>query len=451
VAQQGPPPRRSSRPPVPDWQDQPGGPGWQDQPSVPPAWQDPQPQPPVPPWQDHPQAQAPIPAWQDPQAQPLVPSWQDPQPPVPSWQDPQPPTSARHGQHSAPPVPGWPDQAAPRPVTARHSQPPGPGPGWPGQAAAPDWPEQPAQPPAPGWQDQPLRGRPATYNPDDPDDDLDEDTPPWAGLSVTPRRPRESQPPPSGPQQDGADAFPAEDAPRGLTRRAIATRARKARRKLLIGGGTAIAVAILAAGGWLLFGPKPPAPHPGDFVNSFQAGELRTVPNACQVISGSVLGQYLPGQPTRVASTALNGASQSQCTWTLDAKPVYRVLEVTNQAFAPSGLNTGDGSATFGAIDNFGAAQQALTHPAKHTHLPAATVTSVPGLGAQAFSALQVIKGGGNTTELVTLVVRDRNVVITVALQGLDKSAKGHYGPVNIAELRAGSVAAAREVLARLK
>jgi hypothetical protein len=368
-------------------------------------------------------------------------------------------------------VPGWPDQAvppdqAPPPATARHSQPPSPGPGsgpgwpgqqvqqteppapgWPGQAAAPDWPERPAQPPAPSWQDQPLRGRPATYNPDDPDEDLDEDTPPWAGLSITPRRPRGSRP----SQQDGAGEIPAEDAPRGLTRRAIATRARKARRKLVIGGGAAIAVVILAAGGWELFGPKPPAPHPGDFINSFQPGELRTVPNACQVISGSLLGQYLPGQPTRVASAPLNGSSESQCTWTLDAKPVYRVLEVTSQAFAPSGLNTGNGSATFGAIDNFGAAQLALTHPAKHTHLPAATVTSVPGLGAQAFSALQVIKGGGNTTDLVTLVVRDRNVVITVALQGLDRSARSHYGPVNIAVLRAGSVAAAREVLAGLK
>jgi hypothetical protein len=403
VAQQGPPPRRSSRPPASGWQDQPGAPGWQDQPSAPPAWQDPQ---------------APVPSWPD----------QQPQGPVPSWRDPGPPTSARHGQHSAPPPPGWPDQAA-----------------------APDWPEQPPQPPAPSWQDQPLRGRPATYDPDDPDDDLDEDAPPWAGLSVSPRRPRGSRPPSGGPQQDATATSPAEDAPRGLTRRAIATRARKARRKLLIGGGAAIAIAVLAAGGWALFGPKAPAPHPGTFVNSFQPGELRTVPSACQAISGALLSQYLPGQPTRVASAALNGASESQCTWTLDAKPVYRVLEVTSHAFAPSGLNSGDGSATFGAIDNFGQAQQALTHPPKHTHLPAATVTGVPGLGAQAFSALQVIKGGGNTTDLVTLVVRDRNVVMTVAMQGLDRSAKGHYGPVSIAVLREGSVAAAREVLAGLK
>jgi hypothetical protein len=413
VAQQGPPPRRSSRPPASSWQDQPGDPGWQDQPSAPPAWQDPQTQPPVPSWQDQ---QAP---------------WPDQAP-------------ARHGQHSAP-APGWPGQAAP-PASARHSQPTGPMPGWPDPAAPPPTARH-SQPPA--WQDQPLRGRPATYNPDDPDDDLDEDMPPWAGLSVTPRRPRGSRG--SEPQQDGPGAYPAEPAPRGLTRRAIATRARKARRKLLIGGGSAIAVVILAAGGWALFGPKAPVKHTGDFVNTFQAGELRKVPSSCQVISGPVLSQYLPGQPTRVASAALNGASESQCTWTLDAKPVYRVLEVTSQAFAPSGLNSGDGSATFGAIDNFGAAQQALTHPVKHSHLPAASITSVPGLGAQAFSALQVIKGGGNTTDLVTLVVRDRNVLVTVALQGLDKSAKGHYGPVDIGTLRAGTVAAAREVLAGLK
>ena len=201
---------------------------------------------------------------------------------------------------------------------------------------------------------------------------------------------------------------------------------------------------------WLFLKPSPPPVVKPDFVQTFQPGEMQSVPDACQVVSGTVLSQYLPGQPSKVHSASLNGKTSSQCTWTLDAKPVYRVLEITNQAYAPSGLNPGDGSATAGAILAYSEAQQQLAHPAKATHLPAATVSKVPGLGDSAFGAVQVIRRAGTVNDLVTIVIRDRNVLITVAFQGEQRAAAGGYGPVKLSELQAGTLAAARQALAAL-
>jgi len=47
-------------------------------------------------------------------------------------------------------------------------------------------------------------------------------------------------------------------------------------------------------------------------------------------------------------------------------------------------------------------------------------------------------------------VIRDRNVLVTVALQGEQRAAAGGYGPVKLSELQAGTVAAARQALATL-
>jgi hypothetical protein len=305
--------------------------------------------------------------------------------------------------------------------------------------------------PASGWPEEPApRRRPVDYGAQD--QDLDEDLPPWAGLSVSPRRPprdgrdrHAEQLPPDG--DDGDLAEPRIGLP---TRRAIVTRARKARRRIYTWAGVAIAVAVIAAGAWHVFGPKPAAVRHSNFVTTYQPGEFRSVPNACGVISAATLNQYLPGTRARAVSALGGSRTESQCTWTLDAKPLYRVLEVTAQSFAPSLLATGNGSATFSAIDSYGDTQQGLASPAKATHLPRATITGVPGLGNSAFRALQVIHASGDTTDLVTLVVRDRNALITVELQGLNHSHRSGYGPVSVPQLQAGTVAAAREVLAGL-
>jgi hypothetical protein len=310
-------------------------------------------------------------------------------------------------------------------------------------------PRRPARLPASGWPEEPApRRRAVGYGAQD--QDPDEDLPPWAGLSVSPRR----------PPRDGRDGhpeqFPPDDddlaGPRtGLpTRRAIVTRARKARRRIYAWAGVAIAVAVIAAGAWYFFGPQPAVQPHSNFVTTYQPGEFRSVPNACGVISAATLNQYLPGTRARAVSALGGSRTESQCTWTLDARPLYRVLEVTAQSFAPSLLATGNGSATFSAIDSYGDTQRSLASPAKATHLPKATVTQVRGLGDSAFSALQVIRASGDTTDLVTLVVRDRNALITVELQGLNHSHRGGYGPVSVPQLQAGTVVAAREVLAGL-
>jgi hypothetical protein len=317
-------------------------------------------------------------------------------------------------------------------------------------------PRRPARLPASGWPEEPAPRRSAVdYS--SQDQDLDEDLPPWAGLSVSPRRP------PRDGRDRYADQFPLDDddadlvvSPAGLpTRRAIVTRARKARRRIYTWAGVAIAVAVIGAGAWHFFGPKPAAQPNTNFVTTYQPGEFRSVPNACGVVSAATLNQYLPGRRARAVSALGGTRTESQCSWTLDARPtraarpLYRVLEVTAQSFAPSLLATGDGSATFSAIDSYGEARQGLASPARATHLPKAIVTGVPGLGNTAFSALQVIHASGDTTDLVTLVVRDRNALITVKLQG-SRSHRGGYGPVSVPQLQAGTVAAAREVLAGL-
>ena len=81
--------------------------------------------------------------------------------------------------------------------------------------------------------------------------------------------------------------------------------------------------------------------------------------------------------------------------------------------------------------------------------LPKAVITPIAGLGSKAFSALQRIKAGGITTDQLTVVVRDRNVLVTVVFEG--DSGRGGYHSVPVSQLSAGAVAAARDVLSQLK
>ena len=184
-------------------------------------------------------------------------------------------------------------------------------------------------------------------------------------------------------------------------------------------------------------------------VTSFQPGDIRSAPNACQVVTAATLGQYLPGK--RARAVIQSGRSESQCTWTLDARPVYRVLEVTTQAFAPNLLSTGNGSATFSAIDAYDAALLAMQNPPKAAHRPKAQLGAPGGLGNAAFIALQVWHTGGNTTDFVTVVARKRNALLTVTLEGLDHSARGGYGPVSVTSLQAGALAIAHQVMAAFR
>jgi hypothetical protein len=219
---------------------------------------------------------------------------------------------------------------------------------------------------------------------------------------------------------------------------------------MYIWGGALVAVLLIVGGvGYeLLHRPSPP-PAPANLVTTFQRGEFKTAPNACTTVTAATLNQYLPGNRHTVAPQSLDGSAQSLCSWSLDAKPRYRVLQVTVQAYAPSGLASGNGSATFAAKDAYQQASLLKTHPPKATHLPKATLAQVPGLGSSAFAALQVAPAGGNPTNLLTVVVRDHNVLITVVAQGPAKTRRG-YSAAPPLELQAAAEAAARDIVAQI-
>jgi hypothetical protein len=317
--------------------------------------------------------------------------------------------------------------------------------------------------------EQRRRGRPERPTPprrDAFDGQDDEDPPPWAGLGIYPtgpggqeRRPRRADQGGgradsrlagrSGPP-DPDEAWPAEQPARSRrSRRAAAARARRSRRRLLVAGVVVVVgvLAVLAILGKLPFQGTSAPPQSSGLVTTFQPGELRSVPNTCDAVSAATLSQYLPGKVTQV-SQALGTSTQSQCTWTLDTRPNFRVLSVTSQAYAPSLLASGDGSATSSAIDAYGQELQALQNPPKKTKAPKAQIGGAVGLGPDAFTAFQVFHVSGNTTDEVTAVARDRNVLIIVTMQGQEHG--GGFGPVPAATLRAAALAVAHEVLAGL-
>jgi len=228
---------------------------------------------------------------------------------------------------------------------------------------------------------------------------------------------------------------------------------RKRRRRYLIGGGAA-AVVIAVAVYFLTGGNSGPSNVGiGSLVTTFLPGEIQQVPNACSAVPAATLSKYLPGQP-KMAAPPLNSGASSQCTWTLDQPPTYRVLEVILQAYSPSGLASGDGSATFAAIDAYAEDEQVMQHPGPHSGQPKATITDLSGMpggsDTVAFSAVQVFNRGGAVTDLVTVTVRYRNVIVTVVLNGLDHANKGNYGPVSTSDLSSGAQTVAQQVTAKI-
>jgi len=303
--------------------------------------------------------------------------------------------------------------------------------------------------PAPG-------GSPRREDPGYSDDE--EEPPPWAGLAVDPRwadgtgrgkRPATarhvSEPP---PEPEFAEP-PPRVRPRG---RQAAARARRTRRSARAWGAILAAAVVIGAGIWWLTGrSSPPARLPDAMVTTFLPGEFQTVPNACTAVTAATLNSYLPGKRIVASPQSLDGGEASLCSWTLDARPLYRLLNVQVQAYSPNGLASGDGSATFAAIDAYGQALQQKASPPRATRLPKAAITTLSGLGkgTKAFAAYQQASSAGVTTDLLTVVVRDRNVVVTAVLEG--DSGRGGYGPVSVSQLQAGAEAAARDVLSGLK
>ena len=276
------------------------------------------------------------------------------------------------------------------------------------------------------------------YGPDLGPDLEGEDPPPWADLPPVHHARRRA----------GADDEPPRRVPGGRAMRAAARRRRRWFIMLgvvvvLAGGVTA---AVLLTGG----GRTPASVTPNALITAFQPGELQRVPNACDSVPAATVAQYLPGKVKQAAPLPVNGALESACNWTVDKAPVYRLLELDVLAYAPSGLASGNGSATFAAIDAYATTLRSLRSPAKDSFEPTATVRTLAGLGDEAFSATQVFHVGGAVTDVATVVIRFHNVIVTATLNGLQHSNKGDYGPVSQSELSTAALAFAEAAEASL-
>ena len=282
---------------------------------------------------------------------------------------------------------------------------------------------------------------PSSLPPYDPEQG-DEDSPPWADLPPVSSQGRHQARP-----EDEETAAPRR-VPGGRAMRAAARRRRRwlimlAVVVVLAGGVTA---AVLLTGS----GPSPASVTPNALITTFQPGELQRVPNACDSVPAATVAQYLPGKVKVAAPLPVNGSLESACNWTVDKAPVYRLLDLDMLAYAPSGLASGDGSATFAAIDAYASTLQSLRSPAKKSFEPRATVSTLTGLGDEAFSATQVFHVGGAVTDVATVVVRFHNVIVTVTLDGLQHSNRGDYGPVSLSQLSSAAQAFAEAAEASL-
>lgn len=285
----------------------------------------------------------------------------------------------------------------------------------------------------------------------------DEDYPSWAIPPQSPPPRRHATP----SRRDQRVELDDQDQPRarakGKARRSVraqATRVRRTKRRLIALGGLVAVAALIVVLVLVLPGSKPASNGLSGLVTTYQRGELRSVPSACQTVSPGTLGQYLPGKLSTVNLPGLSGKSSSQCDWTLDHKPMYRLLEVTATAYAPSALASGNGSATEAATDAYTQALQIFQHPPKSAHQPSAQLNTVHGVGQTAFSAFQVISVGSGsaqaTTYRVTVVARYRNLLVTAEFSGLDHTHQGGYGPVSARVLQDGAVAATHDVLQKV-
>jgi hypothetical protein len=286
-----------------------------------------------------------------------------------------------------------------------------------------------------------------------PADESESELPPWAiPGGIEPLRParrsaRTAATPVLDPEPVADDPEvdqPARSIRRPGRSRAAATRRRRSRRRLVTWGSVAVVVVVLAGVGYFVNQQSPP---PSRYVSHLLKGEFATVPNTCSVLTTTALTGYLGGQPGKGVQSA-SGAAKSECTYQFDAKPTFHVLDITVQAYAPSLLAPGDGSATSYAKFTFAQTRQTLAKPPKNTPQPPATIKSVPGLGSQTISALQVYHSAGTLIDKATFVTRFRNVLITTSLWATDG---GGFGPVSMSTLKADALSAERSLLASVQ
>jgi hypothetical protein len=319
--------------------------------------------------------------------------------------------------------------------------PTGPAPTGPGQAP---WADQ-------DWQAQPQPGRSQQAQPEP--------------QRADPRPERHEEEVPSWAEPDSVEAFSARWHRRGLDSRDDRRTDRRKRRRTLFVIGGALAVVIAVAVYFLTSSGSNGSANLGlgNLVTTFLPGEVQSVPDACNAVPNATLSQYLPGT-TKQAAPPLNSGTNTECTWTLDNAPTYRVLEVQIVAYTPSALvanpngsglvPAGNGSATYAAEAAFASSEYNLETPAANSGQPKATVVSLSGLpggnDTSAFSATQVFEKS-TQTDVATVYVRYRNVIITAVVQGLNQTTGAKkYGPVSMSDLTAAATTVAREVAAKI-
>jgi hypothetical protein len=260
---------------------------------------------------------------------------------------------------------------------------------------------------------------------------------------------------PDWAEPDSVEAFSSRWHLRGLDSRGDRRSDRRKRRRVLIGAGGAAAVVIAVAVYFLIGSGSGGSANLGfgSLVTTFLPGELQTVPNACDTVPTAMLSEFLPGT-LKQASPPLNTGANTECTWTLDSPPTYRVLQVQLVAYSPSALY-GNGSATVVAEENYASSEQGFAKPGPKSGEPSATVTELSGMpggsDTSAFEATQVFSRNGATTDVADVLVRYRNVVVTVVVDGLDQaSGAKKYGPVAMSDLSTAAKTVAREVAGKI-
>ncbi len=258
---------------------------------------------------------------------------------------------------------------------------------------------------------------------------------------------------PSWAEPDSVEAFSARWHRRGLDSRDDRRTDRRKRRRMLFAGGGA-AVVVIAVAVYFLGSAAASSANLGlgSLVTQFLPGEVQSVPDACNTVPSATLSQYLPGTPKQ-AAPPLNSGTNSQCSWTMDNAPTYRVLEVQIEAYTPSALvansngtglvPAGNGSATYAAEAAFASYEYTLVHPAAKSGQPEAAIADLSGMpggnDTSAFSATQVFSRNGRHRRgdrLRPLPERHHHR----GDEGLDQSSGAKkYGPVSMGDLTAAA------------
>jgi hypothetical protein len=279
---------------------------------------------------------------------------------------------------------------------------------------------------------------------------------PGQGQASQPQPPRAERPEediPEWAEPDSVEAFSARWRRRGLDSRDDRRADRRKRRRMLFAGSGAAIVAIGVAVYFLVGSGTSATPGFGNLITSFLPGELQTVPDACSTVPAATLNEYLNGT-RKVAEPPLNTGADTECTWTLDNPPTYRVLEVQIEAYSPSALY-GNGSATDAAELNYESFEQSYAKPGPKSGEPTAAVSDLSGMPggteSSSFLATQVFNREGAKTDVANVLVRYRNVIITVVVDGLDQSSGAKkYGPVSMSDLSSVAQTVARQVAGKV-